>query len=246
MEQENIFDKIKETFGNLAENVNILQEEIDIELQMEYFESSQKYKNNEDINIEENIFIINKIDSPHEDKKNALTKLASLENVEAYRAIESYNKKPDKELRQWAVLSLQQSRMIIESELLGENQVFISTGLGGKGNKLRYFAVLIHKNKVSYSDIQNKIIKSEFEFTLEKYEAEIENIEIDNFYAKLLVVLPLNAQIKEIFQQAIKECNQFGDFISESFIITNVKKLSSKEISEFIEESEKPDINAIE
>jgi len=238
MEPEIIFDKIKVTFGNLSENVNILQEEIDIELQMEYFEASKKYKNIKDNNIEEDIKILTKIDAPHQDKKDALNRLASLENVEAYRAIENYNKHADYELRQWSVLALQESRMIIESEILGENQIFISTGLGGKGDKLRYFVVIIQRDKNPFSEIQQKIIKSEFEFILEKYEADIESIKTDSFYTKLLVLLPLNTQIKEIFQQAINESNQFGDFISESFIITNVKKLSSEEITEFIEKAD--------
>ena len=238
MEEENIFDKIKETFGSLPDNFNVLQEEIDIELQMEYFKASEKLRQSESGSIKNNINILFSKDSLLIEKKNSLIKLASFEDVEAFRAIEKYCNESDSELHQWAVLALQESRMMLESELLGENQVFISTGLGGKGNSLRYFVVLINKKSKAFTDVQLKIIKNEFEFTLAKYESEIESIEKDANYVSLLVIMPLSAPIKDVFQEAIKESNQFGDFISENLIITNVKKLSTQEIDEFLEKAD--------
>jgi hypothetical protein len=37
------------------------------------------------------------------------------------------------------------------------------------------------------------------------------------------------------FQEAIKECNKYGDFLNEEFIVTNVKTLSFTEIKHFLE-----------
>ena len=37
-----------------------------------------------------------------------------------------------------------------------------------------------------------------------------------------------------IFQEAINECNHYGDFLEVDFIVTNVKTLSFKEIKEFL------------
>ncbi len=241
MEEENIFDKIKETFGNLPNNFNVLQEEVDIELQMEYFKTSESLRKKDPGTIKNNIEILFSNDTLTTEKKNALVKLASFENVEAFRAIEKYSNEADAELKQWAILALQESRMMLESGLLGENQVFISTGLGGKGSNLRYFVVLINKNNETFTDLQMKIIRNEFEFTLGKYEAEVESIESDSIYVSLLVVMPLSAPIKDVFQEAIKESNQFGDFISENLIITNVKKLSTKEIDDFLEKASDSD-----
>jgi len=39
-DHENIFDKIKELLGSLPSQLNVLEEKIDIELQLEYFEFS--------------------------------------------------------------------------------------------------------------------------------------------------------------------------------------------------------------
>jgi len=179
---------------------------------------------------------------PHsspEEKKIQLAKLASLDKVEAYRIIERFlNEDPD-ELKNWAILALQENRMLLESRLLGENHVFISTGLGGKGDKLRYFIVLFGKETADLSDLQKKIIRTEFEIGLKKHKAEIEEIKFSGSMATMLALIPLKVIIKQIFSEAISECNQYGDFLISNFIITNVKTLSFKEIRDHFENQQK-------
>lgn len=269
MEQENIYEKIQEIMGKLPGNFSILEEQIDIETQMEYFEFSKSYK--KEINAKEILKRKNELfsgDISLEDKKTLLVQLASIDNVEAYRFIEKFVKKLDiysaytsqlsptfptngagqvgtgqavgdrssikSDIHKWAVLALQESRMLLESSLLDENQVFISTGLGGKGSKLRYFIVLLSNANKDFSDVQKKIIKSEFEFTLKKYDAEVEEINFAHNFSTILCLVPLKISIQNIFEEIIKECNQYGNFLKSNFIVTNVKILSVKEISEFL------------
>ena len=47
--------------------------------------------------------------------------------------------------------------------------------------------------------------------------------------------MPLNFSLKKVFQEAITECNQYGDFLNDDFIVTNVKTLSFEEIQDFLE-----------
>ena len=159
MEDENLYDKIKELFGNIPDNFSILEEEIDIDLQLEYFEFSRKHRN--DIEREEILKHKDDVFIPilsSSSKKSLLVQLASIDDVEAYRTIEKYVSKPDTGLRDWAVLAFQESRMLLESKLLDENQVFISTGLGGKENKLRYFIVIMTKKNADFTDFQKDIV----------------------------------------------------------------------------------------
>src|SRR5208337_659902 len=140
MDQDNLYDKIQELLGNLHGNFNILEEQIDIDLQLEYFETSKDIKKSldkkETLNNMESLFSSSlSIDA----KKNLLIRLASVDQVEAYRSIERYMLEPDPLLKDWATLAMQESKMLLESIFLDQNQVFISTGLGGKGKKLRYF-----------------------------------------------------------------------------------------------------------
>jgi hypothetical protein len=175
---------------------------------------------------------------PEVERKNLFAQLASLEDVEAYRTIERYLKSASSGLRNWAILALQESRMLLESRLLDENQVFISTGLGGKGAKLRYFVVLIPRLAEPLTGLQQKIVRNEFEISLRKREAEIENLNFPGHYATLLVIIPLRVPLKEVFHEAIRECNQYGNFLRSNFIVTNVRELGLDEIEDFLEKQE--------
>lgn len=241
MEQENLHDKIQQLLGNLKGSFNILEEQIDIDLQLEYFETSKEIKNS--LNREEALLQKDDIFSDQlspEQKKILLVKLASIDKVEAYRALEQYKKKPDVELKDWASLALQESKMLLESSLLEENQVFISTGLGGKGQKLRYFIVLLAKEDVIIDKTQQKIIVSETGFTFKKYDAEVEEIKFEDTFSTVKVIVPFSVQLQEMLEEAIECCNQFGDFMQMNFIVTNVKELTPKEILEIIKTSEFP------
>ena len=126
--------------------------------------------------------------------------------------------------------------MNIESHLLEENQIFISTGLGGREDKLRYFVVLIARNRETLTDLQLRIINSEFTEVLKKYDAEIEDSGASGYLATFQLLLPIRHPVKQVFSEGIDEVNQFGDFLRDTCIVTNVKKLSFKEIEDFIEQ----------
>jgi hypothetical protein len=55
MDDENIYERIQDIFGHFPGNLSILEEQIDIDLQMEYFEFSRDFKKN---NISDNILAI--------------------------------------------------------------------------------------------------------------------------------------------------------------------------------------------
>jgi hypothetical protein len=247
LSDENVFDKLNEVISDINGSLNILEEQIDIELQMEYFKFSKELKDeNEkktDLPFPDSNLLFDESISLSE-KKEILVLLASVEDVEAFRAIEKYRNDPDGELKEWSVLALQESRMLIESSLLDENQVFISTGLGGRQDKLRYFVVLIHSEEQAFNDIQKKVVRSEFQYAFDDFGAELENIDFTEQFCTVLGLIPIEAPIKELFQKAIRDSNQFGDFIKENFIVTNVKKLNLSEIKDFLkkaDEEEKTD-----
>ncbi len=243
VEGENIYDKIQEIFGESPGTLSILEEKVDIDLQMEYFELSKSVKRNinEKVVFEEKQEIYNPLWTKKQ-KKKLLAQLASLESVQAYRFIEAYLKNCNEEIRNWAILALQESRMLLESKLLDENQVFISTGLGGRDSKLRYFVVLICKDGMGFSELQQKIINNEFEISLKKYQAEIEKLSFLDKYATLLVVIPLRVPLKDVFRDAVAECNEYGNFLKSNFIVTNVRELGLEEIEDFLRKQEQTNL----
>jgi hypothetical protein len=230
-ENENIFDKIQELFGNLTGQLSIIEDQIDPKVQMEYF-SYSKHANKE-LDAEEIMKIKDDIfhtDLAVEYQKNLLVKLAAIVNIEAYRTLEKYVKKPHPTLKDWAQLALQESRLLIESKILDENQILISTGLGGKGLKLRYFTALISSDGNPFTPLQQKIIHDEVEFSLGRSGGELEKITFDSEICSLVTIIPLKIPVQTLFNELIKECNILGEFIHHDYVITNVKIFTSGDI----------------
>ncbi|OFX44637.1 MAG: hypothetical protein A2046_01270 [Bacteroidetes bacterium GWA2_30_7] len=229
-------EELQEFLNNIPEEFNILEEEIDINLQMEYFELSRKVKQDdtpfEIIQKDSDLLYSNETDN--ETKKILLAKLASFDEPSAFRIIEKYLKNCESDMLDFAKLARYESKSQLESSLLGENKVFISSGLGGKDNKLRYFMVLFSKNKESFSDTQKKVINNEFEMSVNTCDGVLEKTDFDHSYVKLLLLLPLRIDLKTTFKNTIKECNQFGNFLKDNFLITNVKTLTNSEIEDFL------------
>lgn len=243
-ESENIFDKLRELAGQINGNINIMENQVDINVQIEYFKYSKKVKN--DLDKDELLNNINDLFNEEKtlsEKKHFLSQLASIDDVKAFRAIEKYVSNPGIILKNWSLMAYQESRMLLESSLLDENQIFISTGLGGKGSKLRYFIVLFTKSGEKFNKVQQKVIRNEFEYILDKSEAEIEEVTFSKKYSSLMVLLPITSAIHSMLKAAIDECNQYGGFIKENFIITNVKKLTEEEITTFLNKNEIPGIS---
>lgn len=236
MDEDNIYKRIQEAISSLPENFSILEEQINVELQLEYFNYGKDLKHgfSEEYILEHQTDLFDP-DVTITEKKNLLVLLASQEKVEVFRTIEKYAKAPDPELRDWSILALQESRMVIQSSLMDEQQVYISTGLGGKGLNLRYFAVFIGKENVeSYSNSQQKLIQTELEYALKKNNGVLEEIRFEENLAIVILLLPVKSDIQGVFSGVINECNQYGDFVRPDIIITNVKRMNVEEIKLFI------------
>ncbi len=54
-------------------------------------------------------------------------------------------------------------------------------------------------------------------------------------WQRFFLLIPMHISLKEVFKEAIDECNKYGDFLNDDFIVTNVKTLSFEEIKDFLE-----------
>lgn len=234
-DNDNILDRIREILGGSAGNFSILEHQVDVKVQMDYFEFSKNHSPEHDfdkiVDKEESLY---SNETNIEDKKSLLVSFASIEKPEAYRILERYSSSAPAELKDWALMALQESRMLLETRLLDEQQVFISTGLGGKSGKLRYFVVVFSINNQEFTATQQRLIKSEFEFNLKRYHSDIEELIFFSGYFTIISLVPLSVHVKKPFETAIEECNSLGEFIQKGFLITNVKVLNEKEIMDLV------------
>lgn len=236
-EHENLYEKIQEILRGHPGNLKVMEEEIDMDLQVEYFDCSQKMREEADEAwAMEHVRYLDEEGYSNAVKKDILARLASIERPECYRIIETFAGLADGVLRKWALLALNESRMHLESGLLEENQVFISTGLGGKAQKLRYFVVLISKKRKALTRSQQMVIRNEFELISRSREIEIETFSFSDYLGTIQLLIPLHLSLKHLFNKAIDACNGYGNFLEEDFIVTNVRTLSFPEIKDFLEQ----------
>jgi len=229
---ETIYDKIQTIIGNLNGKLNILEEEIDINIQLEYFELSKELKKGQlYLNNLQAIEVLKSDTNNNIEQKKAIISLSILNDVEALRVLEQFLKQSNYEIRKWALIAYQENKMLIECSLLDENQIFITTGLGGKNGKLRYYLAIPVCNKKSLSYSEQNIIKEEFSEVISQFGSSVEEINFsnENYFFGLFLV-PLKIPIKRLFATAIAHCNEYGNFLNTDYLITNVKIPSEEEI----------------
>lgn len=245
MEEKQFYHNIQRVLENLPDNFSILEEQIDIDIQVKYFELANRVRSKKNaakcFKNREELFLN---DISEDRKREILLAIASIDDVKAFRTIEKFVGLATGELKQWAVLAFQESRMLIQSSLLDEQQVFISTGLGGKGQKLRYYVVFINKNQnIILTKTQQKLLKDELVYELNQHKGEFESMDFSEGFSTVLVMLPLQSDLKKLFRSVIDECNQYGDFLDDDMIVTNVKVMSRNEIIEMLKQNKDDDFD---
>lgn len=236
-EQDDLLAKLRQTLNEQGiDSFHILEDLIPIEEQMEYFRYFERLRiENAPFVRDDEVATLFSPDASVERKKRSLSRLASIPDVGAYRAIETYHSSPlEEELLHWSAMALVGSRIILSSDLSGQQQIYISSGLGGHDKKLRFFALFTSNGRAPFSDLQKEMVEREFSFQLQKADATIEKFDIRDDYFTILMLFPFDKDVRNKLNAAINECNQYGNFLDPKFLFTNVKVLSESEIEKLL------------
>lgn len=235
---DDLLAKLRQTLEEQGiDSFHILEDLVPIEEQMEYFRYFERLRgeNNPFVRDEE-VAVLFSPDAPVSRKKRSLILLASIPDVGAYRSIETYHSSPlEPELTHWSSMALVSSRIVLSSDLSGQQQVYISSGLGGQDKKLRFFSLFTTADRQPFTDLQKEIVEREFRFQLEKADVIIEKLEIKANYFTIQMLFAFDKDAKTCLDAAVQECNQYGNFLDTRFLFTNVKVLSEKEINNVLE-----------
>jgi len=229
-------DDIREFLNNLPDRYDIMEEGIDIQTQKEYIDYSHSFDSGE-LTEKETLNLGNTLfDTSHplEAKKKALALLAHLGTITAFRQIEKYYKHPDKDLKQWTTLALQECKIFLESTLTDESTGFISTGLGGLHDKLRYYFLILSSSDRPFTTIQKNTIKEELKLVAKNLNSILESIDISDTFVGLTVLLPMDVAVGTLIETGIKKCNELGDFVFEHYYVTNQNIPDKLEINDII------------
>lgn len=183
-------------------------------------EKIEEYHKLSEPNSEKNLDISN---NP---EKIKLVKLSQSGDVESYRKIEKIIKSTENpDLTDFAFVALKFARMNLENLLLDEPIGFISTGLGGKENKLRYYFAIKSNGKIEKS--QETIILTELGKISDRSKSEVESFENFGIYALAKILVPVEQAIGNIIETLTTRC----DFLEKEYFCTNVER-PSKELLE--------------
>lgn len=232
-ELKDILSELRNTLSQQGiETFHVLEELVPVEEQMAYFRYfEQLRRENKPFVRDEEVATLFSPETSIDAKKRSLSLLASVPDVAAYRCIETYHENPlEPELKNWSAMALLGSRIVLASDLSGEQQIYISSGLGGHDKRLRFFSLFTTANREDFTDFQREIIEREFRFQLQQADVEIEKFDINNNYFTILMLFSFDFDIRATLDNAVMECNQYGNFLDSRFLFTNVKVLSETEI----------------
>ena len=242
MPPRDIFENFKKFLSDADGKFRIFEHQVPIETQLEYFVYSNRWREllpgDSEIEFDQLADMLFDSTVSLDLKKKILSALAVSKEVKAFRMLQEYAQAPDKELKDWVHMALMESRVMLESEFTDERQIYISSGLGGKGDRMRFYILLLSATGNPFLDYQQQVIEREFAFALQKNDCEIEELTIRTNYVELIILAPIQTNLKRFIENIVSECNQYGDFIANTITITNVKKLAENEIAQIIKKHE--------
>ena len=229
-------EDIRKLLNSIPDKFDIMEEGIDVQIQNEYIDYSHSFERGELTETETNNLsrILFDIETTIEAKKKVLTLLAHLGTITAFRQIEKYYRNPDKDLKQWTALALQECKMFLESSLTDQSTGFISSGLGGLNDKLRYYFLILPLSDRQFTATQKIIINDELNIVAGDLNCIVESVDLSDTFVGLIALVPMDVAVGTFIEEGIKKCNELGVFVFEHYYATNQNIPDKAEITEII------------
>lgn len=117
-----------------------------------------------------------------------------------------------------------------------ENKGLIITGLGGRGNKFRYFITIpSRKNAALKSGLKTKI-KKDFNALFSQTEAKIEDVIVHPDHIRVMLLISMDCSVDEIVLPLIKKLNSISDQFCKHYFMVNTNIPSDDEIQDYVDE----------
>ena len=232
-EEEPMDEQIREILQNIPEGWTVAEEGMAPSVQQEYVEYThhRAFDPSAAEDLEERSQSLFAPDTPPEEKKETLALLAHQGTVEAYRTLEQYVATAKLELRDWGISALQECRMFLEGWLRDQEGGMVMTGLGGEGNKLRYFFLVRSRDEAAFTPGQKTVLEQAFTSVCGRLEAVPEEIQVHQNYAAVTVLVPLEVAIGEVIEEGINESNAGNPFLDIHYFVTNQRIPTEEEMA---------------
>ncbi|MDR0687025.1 MAG: hypothetical protein LBF79_06185 [Dysgonamonadaceae bacterium] len=221
------FGKLSQSLSGTDGQLQVMESKVPIEKQLEFFRIVNSLKTRSLPSVDEQIELLDKSGMTEEDTNIILASLAVSCDVKAFRALERFREGNSCD---FADMACMQARMMLQSEFSDKHIIFISTGLGGRDDKLRYTALFRSNRHLVFSAYQRDLIEKEIPYYIGHNGGEVEEIELGDNYFVLVYLQEITGGVKLLLDGAIGECNRYGDFIDTSYLVTNVRRFCMEDV----------------
>lgn len=230
--------QLKKYLESLLEKISIIKSKIEIppETHSEYISYHNKIDRGDHeykkvIKESKELFLK---DTLHDKKKESLFLLAHYGTLESFKIITKFLDVGEKDLKPWALISLEECRMFLESDIMDEGKGIVIGDAGRDGKRLRCYFVVRSSKKANFSDSERKIIRDGFKKTSKELDCKIKEIEFQNNFALITTLVSIDIAVSRLIEQGIEICNSKKEILDSYYFVTNVKKPSKEEITEFL------------
>jgi hypothetical protein len=235
MDFSGTFEDFQKVVRENGGDIQIMEREVGLDTQMAYMRMSKEVKNN----LQPPVIMAGKYElwddnSSRQSKRRRLAALASMGSPDAIRTLQSYQEAPENGLEDWTYLALQECKLVFQASMLDHPPMFISTGLGGQGQQLRFFGAFFSNDGLPFENARQKVISGEVEYMFSQFNGKLEYIAFSGQFVTFWGLVPLDVSLNEKVQAAIEESNFLGAALRQDFVLTNVKKLTFNELGEIL------------
>lgn len=231
-----MFFRINQIFGNIK-NYQVIENISDPQVAVDYFMYCAE-KRDDNLDPQEVLKQAQQLFTDGltlDQKKELIANIANIDTIEAHNILEQYLKNPDPQLKDWASVALQENSALLQSALLEEPQIIVTCSLGAKNNKLRFFAIIYTQDFTPLQKWQTQLIEKELNFAFDKIGVELEQIQFGQFFANLVLLVPLEVELYDTLTKTINKINEFGNFLNPEPVINTDKIFSIDETKQFLE-----------
>ena len=110
------------------------------------------------------------------------------------------------------------------------------------GQSLRYFIVVTTNDRLPFNEVQQHIVESEFAYGLKAEGGELEEALFNQYTVAITCLIPFRIHLQNCIDVIVQKCNELGNFVNESYVVTNVKKMTFEEIESALTNYEQKEV----
>lgn len=122
-----------------------------------------------------------------------------------------------------------------EENVAFERGVKISTGLGWKNGRIRFFFVIHKSDKKPFVSKEKVLIKKVVNEVASQYEGLVESVEYEKNSVLVGAAMPMTVAVAEYIDGCLGECKLKGITLDEEYLVTNVSKPTTGIIQSYLQ-----------